>query len=102
MTLHVPGSAAGLLAVIYLLYILATLSRRLGQVTKMRPYYRGFYVAMVLITVAMIVSVLPRPEAEADQMAVFLIHYLSLIAGGLISLAIAYRYWSWLLRERIK
>jgi hypothetical protein len=68
----------------------------------MRAYYRGFYLAIALIVSAMIVAVLPRPAAEVDRTAYFLAHDLLLIAGGLISLVVAYRYWSWLLRERVK
>lgn len=100
--LTIPFSAIGLLAVIYMLYIFATLSRRLGTVTKMTPYYRGFYAAMGLVAAALVVAVLPRPATASEREAYFLAYYTPLILAGFISLTIAYRYWGWLFRERAK
>ena len=37
-----PSSVISLIAELYMLYIFAILSRKLGNVTKMKPYYRGF------------------------------------------------------------
>ena len=50
--LTAPLGSLSLLVVIYVYYILANLSRRYGQVIRLPPYYRGFYVGMVLICVA--------------------------------------------------
>jgi len=100
--LTIPFSVIGLLAVIYMLYIFATLSRRLGLVTKMKPYYRGFYIAMILVAIAIVVTVLPPPAAESERSTYFLAYYATLIPAGVISLVVAYRYWGWLFRERTK
>lgn len=101
--LTIPFSLAGLLAVMYMLYIFATLSRRLGAVTKMKPYYRGFYAAILLVTLSVIVALLPQPVSESEGNLYLLVaYYLPLTLAGLISLGVAYRYWGWLLRERIK
>ncbi len=100
--LNIPFSASGLVAVMVTLYIFATLSRRLGMVTKMKPYYRGFYVAMAAVAVAIGVAVLREPAADGDRSIYIVVYYLPLIAAGVISLAVAYRYWGWLFRERIK
>ena len=100
--LTIPLSTVGLLAVIYMLYIFATLSRRLGAVTKMKPYYRGFYVAMGLVAISVGVAVLPRPITEDGHATYFLAYYTPLILAGAVGLAIAYRYWGWLFRERTK
>jgi len=101
--LNIPLSVSGLAAVMVVLYILAALSRRLGAVTKMKPYYRGFYVAMACLAVAIGVAVLWPPLAAAtpSDLSVYLF-YLPLLLSGVISLVVAYRYWGWLLRERVK
>ena len=96
--LNIPLGLAGLFGVQVLLFVLATLSRRLGEVTKMRPYYRGFYVAMLGVLVAMLATVL-QPDGADDGLFIA-VYTLSLLASGLIGLAVAYRYWGWLFRER--
>jgi len=100
--LNIPVSLVGLIAVWVMLHIFALLSRRLGAVTKMKPYYRGFYVAIVLVILSIGVALLPQPAAESDRLLYRLVYYLPLLLAGLISLAVAYRYWGWLFRERIK
>ena len=50
--LTAPLGSLSLIALLYMYYILANLSRRYGQVIRLPPYYRGFYVGMVLICVA--------------------------------------------------
>ena len=102
MILNVPFSVSGLVAVMVTLYIFATLSRRLGMVTKMKPYYRGFYVSMVAVAVAMSVAVLRQPAADGNRSIYLVAYYLPLTVAGVISLAVAYRYWGWLFRERVK
>lgn len=102
-------SVFGLLAEIYLLYIYVILSRKLGNVTKMKPYYRGFYAAIGLITVAvlahllrLISSLAPQslpPTLNTDDFYLFT-YYGPLALAATISLMIAWRYWGWLFKER--
>ena len=49
-----PLGVVGLIAIMYLLYIFANLSRRLGAVTKMKPYYRGYYAALAFLSVSFV------------------------------------------------
>jgi chromate transport protein ChrA len=100
--LNIPLSVSGLIAVAVMLYILAMLSRRLGAVTKMKPYYRGFYLAMAGVIFALVSTLLRQSDADADLSVYVFVYYLPLILSGLISLVVAYRYWGWLFRERIK
>jgi chromate transport protein ChrA len=46
--------SAGLLAIIYLLAVLAGFGQKLGAVTKMRPFYYGYYVAIACIVVVLV------------------------------------------------
>lgn len=100
--LRVLFGVAGLCAVIFLLYIFATLSRRLGAVTKMKPYYRGFYIAMILIGGAILAAMTGNGDGASDASIYLLVYYVPLALAGVISLVVALRYWGWLLRERMK
>lgn len=99
--LNIPISVSGLAAVMVVLYILAALSRRLGAVTKMKPYYRGFYVAMACLAVAIGAAVLRQPMMPSDLSIYLFLFYLPPLLSGIISLVVAYRYWGWLFRERL-
>lgn len=104
-----PSSAVSLIAEIYLLYIFAMLSRKLGNVTKMRSYYRGLYAAIALIVVAIVahslrLTALASPDLlpsalKADSFYLFA-YYLPMAVAATISLIVAWRYWGWLFRER--
>lgn len=100
--LSFPYSVIGLFATIFLLYIFATLSRRLGAVTKMKPYYRGFYIAMILVGAAIVAAMTWNSESTSDVSIYLVVYYLPLVLAGVISLIIAWRYWGWLIRERTK
>jgi hypothetical protein len=103
-----PSSAISLLAVIYLLYIFSVLSRKLGQVTKMKPYYHGFYWAVGLTGLALAASWLrliaqlsPQllPQVLLDDRVYLFSYDLPLAAAATLSLGVAWRYWSWLFKE---
>ncbi len=83
---------AALPGAIALLWLLAALSRRLGNVTKQPPLYRLFYLSMALIGLgaAWQLSAPTAPQPLAD---------LAILLGLLIALAVAWHYWSWLLYE---
>jgi len=104
-----PSLAFSLVGVIYLLYILSVLSRKLGGVTKMRPIYRGFYVAMGLIGLGVVSSwllftarVTPEllPAAWRDETLYLVIFNVALAVAVTLSLGVAWRYWGWLFKER--
>lgn len=107
--LTAPLGSLSLLAALYALYILANLSRRYGQVIRMRPYYRGFYAAMGLIGLAfmghlMRDSVILAPEQGPpllnEDWFYLLTYYLPLALAVTLSIGVAWRYWSWLFKER--
>jgi uncharacterized membrane protein len=103
-----PLSALSLAAVAYTFYILANLSRRYGEVIRMPPYYRGFYVAMGLVAIAlfshlmqdMVISAPDQgPELLSQEWFHLLTYYLPLALAVTLSIGIAWRYWSWILKE---
>lgn len=99
----------GTLSVLVIFYILAKLSERFGSVIKMRPQYRYYYTALVLLLVGWIAQLLVM---AADLMPasvqtwlhsswfVLLFHFIPVTIGVTIGLVITWRYWSWLVVER--
>jgi hypothetical protein len=107
--LTAPLGSLGLLAVIYAFYILANLSRRYGEVIRLPPYYRGFYVAMGIICVAFIshlmrdmVILAPEqgPPLLDEGWFYLLTFYIPLSLAVTLALGVAWRYWNWLLKEQ--
>ena len=98
----------GLVSLLYALLILARLGQKLGAVTRMPPYYRGYYVSVCLLGVAMIARLLRASVFWSDSAApvlneplfYLLLFHLPLAIGLAISLAITWYYWGWLLKER--
>jgi len=92
----------GMLSIFIVLIVMALLSKRLGIVTRTRPYYLGFYVAALLMGISILVRLFSTPpdlSAEADGTIILfygILPALSLTLGVII----AWRYWSWLFAER--
>ena len=100
--------SVGLMSAIYVTWIMARLSQKLGAVTKMRGYYRGFYVSVIFLVVSLIAYFLKTsvllaseqvPALLNNDLFYLLTYYLSLAIGTSISLAITLRYWDWLFKE---
>jgi hypothetical protein len=103
-----PASAISLLALIYMLYIFSVLSRKLGSVTKMKPWYRAFYWASGLIGLAIVVSwllltsrVTPDllPMTLRDETPYLVVFDVALAVAVTLSVVVAWRYWGWLFKE---
>ena len=106
--LTAPLGSVSLLAVIYAFNILANLSRRYGQVIRLRPYYRGFYVAMALVFGAFLShlvqdSVIIAPDEAPNLLSgewfYLLTFYLPLAIAATIGMGVSWRYWVWILKE---
>ncbi|NTU62949.1 MAG: hypothetical protein HGB05_05990 [Chloroflexi bacterium] len=106
--LTIPATLVASIAIVYLLYIFATLSRRLGAVTKMRPYYRWLYVAIALVFaslgcewVALNLRAAPStaPDLILSEWLYVIGHTVPLVVAAVMALVIVLRYWGWLFRE---
>ena len=106
--LTVPASFASLLAELYMLYLFIVLSRKLGAVTKMKPYYRWLYGASVLICVALVaesirLTSLAAPAAVPAAMqsnGFYLLAFeVPLASAAIIAFVVVLLYWGWLFRE---
>lgn len=100
--------SVGLISAIYITLIMASLSQKLGAVTRMRGYYRGFYVSAIFLLVSLIAYFLRTSVLLASEQVLALLnndlfylftYYLPLAIGTSIGLAITLRYWDWLLKE---
>lgn len=102
--------SVGLISLIYGLFVLSQFGRKLGAVTKMRAFYRGYYVAAACLGLALVVrfiraSVFWAPPDTTSTMLnaplfYLLLYHLPLALGLSVGLAITWHYWSWLLKER--
>ena len=105
-----PLGVIGLAGVAYTLYILANLSRRLGAVTKMPPYYRSFYIAIGLLTLSILARVTLNSMELAPERSTGVIsapwfslvaYHIPFVLAMVISVAVAWRYWIWLFKEKL-
>lgn len=110
---HILLAPLGPLILVVLLFavdLYLNLSRRLGEVTRMPPFYRRFLIGGAFIALAALVQVLRTSAylAREETLRVLISPEFSLVAfhlplliGVLISIQTAWRYWSWLLvREK--
>ena len=104
-----PAELIGSIAVLYLLYIFAVLSNKLGAVTKMKPYYRWLYVSFGLVLAALIadwviLTLRGTPQAAPEWLLSEWFYWLShtgpLLIAAVLALVVVLRYWGWLFRER--
>ena len=99
-------STAAPLALMIALWVLAQISRRFGEVTHRPPLYRGFYVAMVLMSLPLVVRLLALGLTESDldtlggNAVEALAHDGPLAVGITIAVVVAWRYWGWLVYAR--
>jgi hypothetical protein len=102
-------SPVGTISVMFLFLILARLSEKLGDVTRMPPYYRWFWVGIGFLGIALISQLLRISVSLTGQTSYPLLidplfylvtYHLPLAIGITIGLTVAWRYWSWLLTER--
>jgi hypothetical protein len=106
--LTVPAALVASLAIVYLLYIFAILSRKLGAVTKMKPYYRWYYVALALVLVSLVcewivltLRTVPHvaPELILSDWFYLIGRAVPLAVATVLALITVLRYWGWLFRE---
>jgi hypothetical protein len=77
--------------------VVASLSRIFGAARKKKPLYKLYYVASLLLSLSMVVSLLGLDMQSMALAAVALD-----LVGLLIGCAVTYFYWDWLPRELAK
>ncbi|HEY75881.1 MAG TPA: hypothetical protein G4O00_06840 [Thermoflexia bacterium] len=106
--LTTPWGPIGLVGLIYATFLYMNLSRRLGAVTKMPPYYRGFFLSTVFLGVALVahverktayLSAAPETAFLLSPLFGLVFYHIPLFLGVVVDLIIVWKYWSWLLKE---
>jgi len=106
--LTIPATLLAYIAIVYLLYIFAILSRKLGAVTKMKPYYRWLYAALALVLVALVCKwIVLTGQAMPQTTPGWILsewfylwgHTVPLVVAVVVALITVLRYWGWLFRE---
>ncbi len=91
------------IAVIVILFVLAYLSKRLGEALKTPPYYKLFYIGVIIIAATMVIHavsmntvtpIIPKVSNTFLMGIRFLAGFLAVIAS--------LQYWRWLFSEFIK
>jgi hypothetical protein len=109
--LTTPLAPVGLLSIAYMGFLFARFSRRLSAVTKMAYRQCWFWVANVLVFLAAISQAVRGAAclASRDAPAVLLSSWFALLSfsiplaiGVTLVLVLVWRYWGWILRERIE
>ena len=87
---------------IIFMFVLAYLSKRLGEALKIPPWYKVLYGMAVLIIAASVLDVLsgimPVPSVPSILKISLFIRFL----GGIVSCGIVLRYWMWVFSEFFK
>lgn len=81
-----------------ILYLLAKLSKRLGEIMAMKKYYYFYYVAMFFTVSASIIMFLTAAGFENSG----LFGYVFFASGLTIALITSVKYWGWLIKELVK
>lgn len=106
-----PLGAIGLLAIVYLGFLFANFSRRLGAVTKMANHHRWFQVANVFVTLAAMSQVVRGTAALTPDLALPVLleswfalvsFYIPLVIGVTLDLVLVWYYWGWILKEKVE
>lgn len=100
----------GLVSILYALVILAQFGRKLGAVTRMKAFYKGYYVSAACVALALVTRFIRAAVFWAPGDAIppllnsplfnLLLYHLPLAIGLSLGLVITWHYWSWLLKEQ--
>jgi hypothetical protein len=74
--------------------VIASLSRIFGEAKKQKPLYKLFYVASLMMSISMVLSLLGLDLSSVAYVALGLD-----VAGLALGCAVTWFYWDWLPRE---
>ena len=91
------------ISIMVALIVVGLISRRLGEQTKAKPFYLGFFAAAILVLISIAAQFLDLllhfPHTNTDVLWIIVDDGLPAIAVT-VGVIFAWRYWSWLLAER--
>jgi len=93
----------GPISIMGTLIVVGLLSRRLGEQTKAKPFYLGFFAAAILVLISITAQfldlILHFPHTNTAVLWIVMDDGFPAIAVT-VGVIFAWRYWSWLLAER--
>ncbi len=92
-------SLAGPLSLAAALFVLALLSQRLGAVTRRAKTYRLIFVAVALISMAVILRLSFAVSSTASSVSERVIYSALMAVALTTAVVVSWRYWGWLLSE---
>ncbi|MCS7179358.1 MAG: hypothetical protein RML46_05940 [Anaerolineae bacterium] len=101
-----PLAPISWISLLFVLNVYYNLSQRLGEVTRMPPYYRRFLIGAGLVSVGVLGQIIrtaahiacdPGVEVLLSPVFSLVAFYLPLLIGIAVSVLTAWRYWSWVL-----
>ena len=94
------------ISALYINWLLTSLSQRLGVVTKMKAYYRWFYLGNILLGISLLSYIFrynaflaQKPKMFLTPLFTLLTFHLPIALAGVLNLTIALIYWNWLGRK---
>ncbi len=81
----------------FTLYFMSSISKRLGSVMGLKKYYYLYYLGILLILFASIISFFSSITGNNQHLG-----YLPFSAGLTFSLFASIKYWSWLIKELLR
>ncbi|MFP4416602.1 MAG: hypothetical protein ACOC41_01165 [Chitinivibrionales bacterium] len=88
-------------AMIILMVVLASLSKRLGEALKIPPVYRMLHVGVIIILGSAALSGIVTIAGESESLLILSAVVLR-VAAGIIAVISSLRYWHWLFSEYFK
>jgi hypothetical protein len=87
------------ISAIIIMFVLAYLSKRLGNALKIKPYYKILYITAVLIISASTIDMI----TESFHMStLFYISMTFRFVSSVVAFFVCLRYWNWLFSEFLK
>lgn len=78
------------------LYIMAKLSKRMGEAMQIKPYFYLYYAGILFFLLALVYTLVFR-TADADL--IHMVSNLLLAIGMTFGLVATVKYWGWLIKE---
>jgi len=79
------------------LYIMAKLSKRMGEAMQLKPYFYLYYAGMVFFAFAVGYTLIPHTPTDSD--CIHMVANGLLAIGMTLGLAATIEYWGWLVKE---
>jgi len=89
-------------ASVILMFVLASLSKRLGEAMKVTPFYRLFYIAIALIISSSLINLMGSNFISIAHLWKYTVPSFLRCIAGLMAIIALLRYWNWLFSEFFK